>query len=71
DNDKDPIEWIEAFTRACVGNNVNETRRLAIIPNFLKGNVLSWYNQNKDSFQVWKSNIYPTHAFTNLFKQKF
>ncbi|CAG8662829.1 16347_t:CDS:2, partial [Dentiscutata erythropus] len=71
DNNKDPIEWIEAFTRACIGNNVNETRRLAIVPNFLKRNTLSWYNQNKDSFQVWKSNIHPTHAFTNLFEQKF
>ncbi|CAG8795988.1 7475_t:CDS:2, partial [Dentiscutata erythropus] len=39
---------------ACVGNNVNKTRKLAIVPNFLKGNALSWYNQNKDNFQVWK-----------------
>ncbi|RIB17908.1 hypothetical protein C2G38_2186132 [Gigaspora rosea] len=39
--DEDPVEWVEAFTRACVGNNISENRRLAIVPNFFKSNALS------------------------------
>ena len=70
-SDEDPVEWLEAFTRACVGNNIGENRRLAIVPNFLRGNALSWYNQNKTHFVHQKSNVQTTRFFTHLFEQKF
>ncbi|CAG8828846.1 3980_t:CDS:2, partial [Dentiscutata erythropus] len=40
-HDDDPVEWYEAFNRACISNNILENRRIAIVSNFLRGTALS------------------------------
>ena len=41
---QDPIEWIEAFQRACQTNRINETRMMEIVGSYLKGTALTWFN---------------------------
>ena len=42
---QDPIEWLEAFERACRANRVPEVRQIVLVASYLKGTALTWYNQ--------------------------
>ena len=44
EGNQDPIEWLEAFERACIANRVPETRRMVLVASYLKGTALTWYN---------------------------
>ncbi|PKC03715.1 hypothetical protein RhiirA5_423366, partial [Rhizophagus irregularis] len=42
---QDPVEWIEAFSRACIANRVSEERAIVLVASYLKGTALTWYNR--------------------------
>ena len=42
---QDPIEWLEAYERACHANQVPEERQIILVASYLKGTALTWYNQ--------------------------
>jgi hypothetical protein len=43
-SNQDPIEWLRAFENACRANCVTEERKLAIVPSYLKGVALTWFD---------------------------
>ena len=38
---QDPIEWLEAFERACVANKVPEQRKIVLVASYLRGTALT------------------------------
>ena len=66
---QDPIEWLEAFERACVANKVPEQRKIVLVASYLRGTALTWYN--RQVIQVWNSAIHRTTSFVHLFKDQF
>ncbi|EXX60232.1 hypothetical protein RirG_181820 [Rhizophagus irregularis DAOM 197198w] len=44
---QDLVEWIEAFSRACVANRVSEERAIVLVASYLKGTALTWISQWK------------------------
>ena len=66
---QDPIEWLEAYERACHANRVPEERQIILVASYLKGTALTWYNQQ--TIHSWNSLLFPNTAFVNLFKQNF
>jgi len=38
---QDPIEWLEAFERACETNRIQENRRIVLVASYLKGTALT------------------------------
>ena len=65
---QDPIEWLEGFQRACAANRVAENRMLDILPSYLKGTALTWFNQC--GAHRWRS-IIPTQSFVQLFQDHY
>ena len=66
---QDPIEWLEAFERACVANKVPEQRKIVLVASYLRGTALTWYN--RQVIQVWNNAIHRTASFVHLFKHQF
>ena len=66
---QDPIEWLEAFERACNANRVPENRRIILVSSYLKGTALTWYN--RQTIHSWCNNHYTANSFIHLFKNYF
>ncbi|GBB89512.1 hypothetical protein RclHR1_01620024 [Rhizophagus clarus] len=64
-----PVEWLEAFERACDANKVPENRKVILVASYLKGTALTWYN--RANIQSWNNPLYRltsfVHAFTDYF----
>ena len=46
--DQDPREWLERYNHAGDANGISDKRRLTLVPSFLKGSALTWYNKTKN-----------------------
>ncbi|GBC00724.1 hypothetical protein RclHR1_39570001 [Rhizophagus clarus] len=70
---QDPVEWLEAFERACNANKVPENRKVILVASYLKGTALTWYN--RANIQNWNNPLYRpisfVHAFTDYFCNPF
>ncbi|CAB5202718.1 unnamed protein product [Rhizophagus irregularis] len=66
---QEPIEWIEAFSRACVANRDSQERAIVLVASYLKGIALTWYNRQNITF--WENDNNPQRSFTHLFKDHF
>ncbi|GBC05778.1 hypothetical protein RclHR1_06420001, partial [Rhizophagus clarus] len=70
---QDPVEWLEAFERACDANKVPENRKVILVASYLKGTALTWYN--RANIQNWNNPLYRpisfVHAFTDYFCNPF
>jgi hypothetical protein len=66
---QDPIEWLEAFERACIANRVPEERQIFLVASYLKGTALTWYN--RQVIQHWNSITNPNTSFVTLFRNQF
>ena len=69
EGNQDPLEWLEAFERACRANRVPEERQIILVASYLKGTALTWYN--RQTIRSWNNNMYPNTSFTHLFKTYF
>ena len=54
---QDPVEWLEAFSRACIANRVSEERAIVLVASYLKGTALTWYNRQTIAF--WENDNSP------------
>ena len=45
--DQDPQDWLDRYNNACEANSISDRRRLTLVPSFLKGSALTWYNKTK------------------------
>ncbi|GBB99649.1 hypothetical protein RclHR1_03900020 [Rhizophagus clarus] len=70
---QDPVEWLEAFERACDVNKVPKNRKVILVAFYLKGTALTWYNRT--NIQSWNNPLYRltsfVHAFTDYFCNPF
>ncbi|RGB33554.1 hypothetical protein C1646_761543 [Rhizophagus diaphanus] len=66
---QDPVEWLEAFSRACMANRVGEERAIVLVASYLKEIALTWYNRQTITF--WKNDNNPQRLFVHLFKDYF
>jgi hypothetical protein len=66
---QDPIEWLEAFERACIANRIPEERQVLLVASYLKGTALTWYNRQR--IRTWDSLLEPNTSFVPLFKEQF
>jgi len=48
---------LEAFERACKANGVREERVMDLVPSYIKGTALTWFNQG--GARVWRDNLRP------------
>ena len=56
--DQDPQDWLDRYCNACEANSISDRRRLTLIPSFLKGSALTWYNKAKyeKDIRYWNNN---------------
>jgi hypothetical protein len=66
---QDPIEWLEAFERACNANRIQDQRRVILVASYLRGTALTWYNRKTIAY--WNDAHRPTASFVPLFKAEF
>ena len=66
---QDPIEWLEAFCRACEANRINAERAVTLVAFYLKGTALTWYN--RQTITAWEDDNNQQRSFTHLFKDHF
>ncbi|GES79803.1 retroviral-like aspartic protease 1 [Rhizophagus clarus] len=66
---QDPIEWLEAFDRACKANCVSMDRRMDVVPSYLKGTALIWFNTV--GAREWENSLNRNQSFTHLFEAQF
>ncbi|GES77010.1 probable cyclin-dependent serine/threonine-protein kinase DDB_G0292550 [Rhizophagus clarus] len=66
---QDPIEWLEAFDRACKANCVSMDRRMDVVPSYLKGTALTWFNTV--GAREWENSLNRNQSFTHLFEAQF
>ena len=45
--DQDPSDWLERYNHACEANGISDKRRLTLVPSFMKGSALTWFNKIK------------------------
>ena len=45
--DQDPSDWLERYNHACEANGISDKRRLTLVPSFMKGSALTWFNKTK------------------------
>jgi len=68
---EDPYEWFEEFINACNANNwATHARRYEIVPAYLAGPALTWFQLNQNGF----GNNFTgggNNTFETLFKAKF
>jgi hypothetical protein len=67
--DQDPIHWIESFERACIANNIQKERILAIVASYLKGTALTWFNKSK--ITEWDDALIPNRSFKHTFMKQY
>ncbi len=53
--DQDPRDWLERYNNAGNANGISDKRRLTLVPSFLKGSALTWYNKtrNEKDLRYW------------------
>jgi hypothetical protein len=66
---EDPIEWLEAFDRACKANSISIDRRMDVVSSYLKGTALTWFNTS--GAKVWENSLNANQSFVHLFKKQF
>ncbi|CAG8629998.1 186_t:CDS:2 [Gigaspora rosea] len=54
-DNKDPIEWLEAFERATAADNWTERRMLKIAASYLRDLAANWYKGKRDDLTQWKN----------------
>ena len=67
--DQDPITWLDGFKQACIANNVEEDRMLAIAASYLKGTALTWYK--KSNIKCWEDSFDTSQSFIHQFKKQY
>ncbi|RGB29190.1 hypothetical protein C1646_766903 [Rhizophagus diaphanus] len=66
---QDPVEWLEAFSQACMANRIGEERAIVLVASYLKGTALTWYKHQ--TITSWENDNNPQHLFVHLFKDHF
>ena len=66
---QDPIEWLNAFERACEANQVARNRMVLLVASYLKGTALTWFNSQNITY--WNAPTAPNTSFVPLFKNHF
>ena len=47
EGDQDPSDWLEWYNHACEANNISDKKILTLVPSFMKGLALTWFNKTK------------------------
>ncbi|CAG8530301.1 3786_t:CDS:2 [Ambispora leptoticha] len=71
---QDPVEWVDAVTRAFEANNIIGIRRLAVVGAHLSGlAALWWENQTygNNGIRYWENEETPCQSFVHQFRQAF
>jgi len=66
---QDPIDWLEAFDRACKANCVGMDRKMDVVASYLKGTAFIWFNTS--GAREWKNSLNQGHSFKHLFEKQF
>lgn len=69
--EQDPLTWLDEFNNACTANHISATRKLEIIPSYLKGIAHSWWITVHNTLQHWDNNHATARSFTHQFNNKW